>query len=168
MRSGLHEQDQHAIILALKEQQSEETTQLLWKHYSQHRQFTPDLWKKRIVKNEQYWEEKKKFQKEKAAKTVQLWWKRKLVKLRAIQRTIQASTTIKRAWKQYERKKLGKEFIKCTKAALMIQKTWRGFYQHKRFKALLANCRYEDEDDFEYGGSNLFIDHNFNLLCRDG
>jgi hypothetical protein len=74
-----------------------------------------------------------------------------------------AARTIQAAWYRYQRKRVllfRKEQIKYTNAAIKIQKLWRGYQQHKYFKNLLDSCRYEDEDDFDYGGSVIHCTTN--------
>ena len=149
-RSNLHEQDKHSILLSLKQQHSEEINNLLTIHYAQHKQYTPDTWRRKFVQNNQYWEAKEKRRKENAAVLLQAWWRRTVVKVR-LAGLNRAAFTIQLAWRVYMNRKISKLHKMYTDAAIKIQKVWKGHRQHKKFQTLLEACRYEDEDDFDYG-----------------
>jgi hypothetical protein len=48
MLSKVHD---HSLLLATKQEQAKEVTRLLSIHYTQHKQYTPDIWRKRYRKS---------------------------------------------------------------------------------------------------------------------
>jgi hypothetical protein len=49
-------------------------------------------------------------------------------------------------------RKQRKGFLQKVKAAIKIQKVWRGYFVYKKFHYVLASCKYVDDEDFDYSG----------------